>query len=99
MVNEIALRDAFSKIKYEFSHIKNEIQRLDNIINEIANISNNTEEHGKSVHQEKTGKENIEKFKGNKKTKEIVIEQHNNHKNSTEVDVKVNEVIDADSYY
>ena len=99
MVNEIALKDAFSKIKDEFSHIKSEIQRLNNIISEITDMSNNTEEYRKSVRQGITEKDNIEKFKENNKTKEIIIEQHNKHKDSTGIEIKTNEIIDADSYY
>ena len=99
MVNEAALKEAFSKIKDEFSNIKDEIQRLNKIVNEITNIANHTEEYKKPVHHEKISEKDIERPKTEKKMKETIIKQHDISTNSTEVNVNVDEIIDADSYY
>ena len=90
MVNETALKDAFSKIKDEFSSIKNEIQRLNNVVDEIAKTKGHVEEYRK--------KPSVEKTKTEKKfLSETSVEGP--YTNIQEVSISNDEIIDADSYY
>lgn len=89
MISEIALKEAFIKIKDEFSFIKGEIERLNSKIDEVVQKTNHVEEYRKELQP------NIS-VDFNKKVESSKIK---NSINPDEINIKVDEIIDADSYY
>ncbi|MAG48051.1 hypothetical protein CL617_05580 [archaeon] len=91
MVNETALKEAFSKIRDEFSSIKNQIQDLNEKLESAINNSDYSEEYRELAEKEIL----IQEPKKEKTIEESISKGSEN----TEKKNKTDEIIDADSYY